>query len=276
MTIFTSWESFNVLTQSVIELQDVSYWAGGAPILDTVSWRIEKGEHWTILGPNGAGKTTLLRIACGQLWPNRGGRVLRLGRRLLDLRELRRSMGWVSNRLATQIPPYECARDTVVSGCVAQVGLKPTLCGPRPSSVDYERADQFLKDLDCGRFADRPFGVLSQGEQQMALIARALMSLPLLIFLDEPCAGLDPGARERFLATIDRLATNSGVPSLILVTHHIEEIMPAFENVLVMREGAIAAQGGTKDVLDEESLSALYGVRIKDVVHRDGRLWPMF
>jgi iron complex transport system ATP-binding protein len=265
-----------ILTGPLIELRNVGYCAGEVSILDRVSWQVEVGEHWAILGPNGAGKTTLLKIACGYLWPNAGGAVLRRGQQLLDLRELRRSMGWVSSRLAGQIPPHERARDTAVSGCVAQVGLKPTLRGPRPSSEDYDRAAQFLRDLDCDHIADRQFGVLSQGEQQKVMIARALMSLPLLIFLDEPCAGLDPGARERLLASLGQLATNCAVPSLILVTHHIEEIMPAFQKVLVMREGRIAATGDMQEVVDIALLESLYEVKIKSLDRNNGRLWPMF
>ncbi len=264
------------MSAPTIEIRDVSYRAGGNTILDRVSWTVDRGEHWAMLGPNGAGKTTLLKIACGYLWPNAGGEVLRLGQRLTDLRELRRSMGWVSNRLAAEIPPREAVLDTVVSGRVAQVGLKPTMHGPTPSPEDYEQAAQFLADLDCDVLIDRPFGVLSQGEQQKVLIARALMAFPLLVFLDEPCAGLDPGARERFLASVERLASSDTAPSLVLVTHHIEEIMPSFANTLVMRSAKVLRSGSTGAIVDAGLLEALYGVAPKQTIRRGGRTWVVF
>jgi iron complex transport system ATP-binding protein len=259
-----------------LELRNVGYRAGQHQILADVSWNVAAGEHWALLGPNGAGKTTLLRIACGYLWPNAGGEVLRRGEARTDLRQLRKSMGWVSHRLAAGIPPREPALETVVSGRRAEVGLKHWAHLPEPAPEDLTAAQQLLVDLDCGQLADRPFGVLSQGEQQKVLIARAMMSLPLLIFLDEPCAGLDPGAREHFLHDLQGLAARSTLPSLILVTHHIEEIMPAFAQLLVMNQGAIVYRGSTREAIDTEMLQHLYGVQVHDMIRRDGRIWPVF
>ena len=172
-------------------------------ILADINWRIERGQHWAVLGPNGSGKTTLLRIACGYLWPT-SGRVLRLGEELIDLGELRRSIGWISSGMIADIPPRDTGLETVVSGRFAQIGLKrfagsradamPTSPMRRPSSRAW-----VAKSL-----ADKPFGVLSQGERQQVLIARARMARPLLLVLDEPCAGMDPGVRERFLALAER------------------------------------------------------------------------
>ncbi|MCO6454156.1 MAG: ATP-binding cassette domain-containing protein [Pirellulaceae bacterium] len=264
------------MSSPLLEIRDVGYRGGDTTILDGVSWRVHPGEHWAILGPNGAGKTTLLRIACGYLWPNAGGEVRRLGQPLTDLRELRRSIGWVSIRLAAEIPPHEAVLDTVVSGRVAQVGLKPAICGPRPTADDYEQARRFLTDLDCSALVDRRFGVLSQGEQQKVLIARALMAVPLLVFLDEPCAGLDPGARERFLESLERLASGNTAASLVLVTHHIEEIMPSFQNTLAMRTARVLRSGPTRKIVDAQLVQELYSVAPRQTILDNGRTWIIF
>ncbi|HEX9879874.1 MAG TPA: ATP-binding cassette domain-containing protein, partial [Candidatus Binatia bacterium] len=178
-----------------LDIRNASYWVNGKKILVSINWTVQHGEHWAVLGPNGSGKTTLLRMACGYLWPNAGGEILRNGRRLINLRDLRKSMGWVTSTLTTLIPVREKVLRTVVSGKFAQIGL---LEGPwgTPTRRDYSLAEAFLDQLACSYLADQEFGTLSQGEQQKALIARALMTEPYLIFLDEPCAGMDPGARE--------------------------------------------------------------------------------
>ena len=200
----------------LIELEHVGFRRQQADILVDVSWRLERQQHWAVLGPNGCGKTTMLRIACGYLWPNSGA-VRRLGQELIDLGELRRSIGWVATDLAPKIPPEELAIETVVSGRLAQVGLRH-IGELQPTEADFAAARELLRSMRCGDLADKPFGVLSQGERQQTLVARARMVDPLLIVLDEPCAGMDPGVRERFLAWLDQLAASATSPSLILVT----------------------------------------------------------
>jgi len=173
---------------SAIDLRNVTYRIGTKRILNDISWRINRGEHWAVLGPNGSGKTTLLRMVCGYLWPNDGGRILRNGQALLDLRELRRGIGWVSCSLCTQIPPSELVLHTVISGKFAQIGLWPEWLAGLEGQV-LEQARLHLGELDCAGLADRRFETLSQGEQQKLLIARARMARPFMIILDEPCAG---------------------------------------------------------------------------------------
>jgi len=252
-----------------LRFHNVSYRADGRLILEGVSWTVRRGEHWSIIGPNGAGKTTLLRIACGFFWPNAGGEVLRNGKSLADLRELRKSIGWVTSTLVPRIPPGERALDTVMSGKFAQTGLRRQ-AGARPTAPDRKRALQYLNELRAAELAAKPFGVLSQGEIQKVLIARARMTKPFLIFLDEPCAGLDPGARERFLASIQRLTERTGAPGLVLVTHHIAEIMPAFKRALAIRDGKVVACGLTERVLRPGVLEALYDIPVK-VARANGR-----
>jgi iron complex transport system ATP-binding protein len=259
----------------ILETRGVSYVAGTTTILDNVSWRIEHGAHWAVLGPNGSGKTTLLRIACGYLWPNAGGIVLRCGQPLVDLRQLRRSIGWISSTLNAEIPKTERVLDTVVSGRYAQVGLK-RMIGSLPTNQDFDAAGHYLERLGCAELRGKRFGMLSQGEQQKVLVARALMAQPLLIILDEPCAGMDPGARERFLATLAEVAGGKDGPTLVLVTHHIQEIIPGLDNTLVLCQGRAVRSGRTTSVLDAATISEVYGVTVTRLVSQGGRLWPIW
>lgn len=258
----------------IIELDRVGYCQQGVDILVDVSWSVTPGQRWAVLGPNGCGKTTLLRIACGYAWPT-SGVVRRLGQELIDLGELRRSIGWVAADLAPQIPRRERALETVVSGKFAQVGLK-RLGDLQPTDDDFAAADQLLVQMKCSELRDKPFGVLSQGERQQTLVARARMVDPLLIVLDEPCAGLDPGVRERFLHWLDELAATAALPAIVFVTHHVEEIMPSFDRTLLMSTGRIAAAGRTDVVVTADRLTATYGVGVQRLERANGRVWPIW
>ncbi|HEY7713823.1 MAG TPA: ATP-binding cassette domain-containing protein [Candidatus Binatia bacterium] len=260
-------------TTPALELRDVSYVAGGKTILDSINWTVQRGEHWAILGPNGSGKTTLLKLACGYLWPNAGGVIRRQGKRLTYLPELRKSMGWVSAALPGEIPVEEKALNTVISGKFAQIGYLGGRWG-QARRIDYARARRYLQELGCAELSEQPFGTLSQGEQQKVLIARARMTRPYLIVLDEPCAGMDPGGREKFLAALNGLGRQKKIPALIYVTHHIEEILPLFGQTLVLRDGKVLHAGPTRSVLKREVLKSLYGVSLT-MVKRKGRYWPV-
>jgi iron complex transport system ATP-binding protein len=284
--------------KSLITCELVGYRQQGVDILADVSWRIEPGQHWAVLGPNGSGKTTLLRIACGYLWPT-SGRVLRLSEELIDLGELRRCIGWISSGMIAEIPPDDTGLETVVSGRLAQFGLKQ-LPGAAPTESDFTDAAAELRRLGCAALADKPFGVLSQGERQQVLIARARMAKPLLLVLDEPCAGMDPGVRERFLAWLnERLndearmtnddweESTSGVrhssfvnpdsiPTTILVTHHIEEIVPGIQNTLILSGGRVYSAGPTGEVITRDAIETVYSTRLARIERSGGRLWPMW
>ncbi len=261
-------------TSPLLELADVSYQVDDKRILDQISWRIERQDHWALLGRNGAGKTTLLRVACGYLWPNAGGRVLRNGAELADLSELRRSIGWVTSTLAVQVPRRELALDTVVSGRYACLGLH-RLMHQRPVEQDYRDAQALMETMAIQQLNGRPFGVLSQGEQQKTLLARACMARPMLMILDEPCAGLDPASREMFLAAVQRLAVSQSSPCLVMVTHHVEEIMPAFSKTLVLDNGRAVSSGNTRKLLDGPLLERLYDGAISRVIWNHDRCWPI-
>ncbi|QDS97035.1 ABC transporter ATP-binding protein [Adhaeretor mobilis] len=261
---------------SILELTNVSYRAGGRLILDRVNWQVEPGQHWAILGANGAGKTTLLKIACGYLWPNSGGEVTRLGQRLLDLRELRKSIGWVTLDMPGKVPADEPALDTVVSGRFAQVGLRRKLLRDELHARLFDEAREQLAALGADSLAAQAFGTLSQGERQKVLIARARMAKPLVIFLDEPCGGLDPGAREHLLAALEQLAQRTDDIALVLVTHHVEEIMPAFTNTLAMANGAVVAKGESSELLTTALMTQLYDVSSPQWIRSNGRVWPVW
>jgi iron complex transport system ATP-binding protein len=260
----------------LISCESVGYHQQGRDILDDIDWRIEPGQHWAVLGPNGSGKTTLLRIACGYLWPT-SGRVLRLGQELVDLGELRRSIGWISSEMIGRIPARDTGLETVVSGRFAQIGLKRFAVGG-PSDEDFADAKQELQRLDCQSLAEKPFGVLSQGERQQVLIARARMAKPLLLVLDEPCAGMDPGVRERFLAWLNARVSGdeASSPTVVLVTHHVEEIVAGIQNTIILRAGRVHCAGCTKDVVTRDTIEAVYQTRVKRIEQSGGRLWPIW
>jgi iron complex transport system ATP-binding protein len=256
-----------------LDLQNVSYFADGRKILDSVNWKVRQEEHWAILGPNGSGKTTLVKLACGYIWPNDGGMVYRKGKRLIDLRALRKSIGWVTSTLAFQIPPRENVLRTVVSGRYAQIGLLEGF-GAEPRRQDYTEARNYLAQMGCSYLSGQDFGTLSQGEQQKVLIARARMAKPYMIILDEPCAGMDPGARENFLETLEELGRRRRVPALIYITHHVEEILPIFKKTLVLKDGKVLDSGKTSTILKRDVLERLYNVSLT-LTQKKGRYWPI-
>ena len=258
----------------LFDLADVGFARDGRPIIDQANWRVMPGERWALLGPNGSGKSTLLRLALGQLWPT-SGRIHRLGAEWLDLRAWWRRVGIVADAVARQIPADEPALDTVLSGRLAQLGLK-LFVGLEPSPVDRERAAAELARAGCDHLAARPFGVLSQGERQKVMVARALAADPLLLVLDEPCDGMDPGARERFLDWLGNHLRDSGGPAVVLVTHHVEEILPAFQATLVLRAGRVLAAGPTAEVLTQDLFETLYDTRLARFERVGGRAWPIW
>ena len=192
---------------------------------------------------------------------------------MVDLGQLRRSIGWVTSTLAEEIPVREPVLDTVVSGRYAQIGLLEYPWEPIPERV-YKDARTCLRELGCKALAPQPFGTLSQGEQQKVLVCRARMTDPYLIILDEPCAGMDPGARELFLSSLSSIQNINGLPSLVYVTHHVEEILPLFQKTLLLKDGQIIHSGNTEEVLSTSTLKQLYGVSLQ-LLKKNGRYWPI-
>jgi len=251
---------------AILEVSGLCVARGDTTILRGLDWRVAHGEHWVVLGPNGCGKTSLLKSLTGYLSPTFGAITL-LGKRYgeTDWRELRLQVGIVMSALQASIPPAEIALETVVSGRYAQLDL-----WAHPTASDLAEARRLLRLAGCLYLARREWLYLSQGERQRVLIARALMARPRLLILDEPCAGLDPVAREEFLGFLDALARRRRGPALVLVTHHVEEIMPAFTHALVLRGGAVFAAGPKASTVTTGTLSGAFGARLT-VQRRKGR-----
>jgi iron complex transport system ATP-binding protein len=243
----------------LLEVSKLRVTRGRTTLVRDVTWRVEPREHWVILGPNGSGKTTLLKALTGYMSAT-SGEISLLGRRYgsCDWRDLRLELGIVTSAFAASIPPAEPAIETVVSGKFAQLDLWQSVSDP-----DRTAARRQLRLVGLAALAERPWAYLSQGERQRVLIARALMAQPKLLVLDEPCAGLDPVAREHFLQFLDRLAHHRSAPALVLVTHHVEEIVPAFTHALLLRRGAVFRAGPCGRVLNSTNLTATFGAPLR-------------
>jgi len=253
----------------VIALHSVGVRREGTVVLEAVDWSVQPAERWVILGPNGSGKTTLLTLAGARLWPS-SGTVEILGSRLgkVDVRTLRPRISLVSGSVTRQLRPDLPARDVVVSG---RHGALETWWHTY-SDEDWAEADRLLDEAGFAAIADRPFGVISEGERQQVLLARALISEPELLLLDEPAAGLDLGARERLVSRLGVVAADTASPTMVLVTHHCEEIPPAFTHAGLMRQGKLMASGPLEEVLTSSLVSSCFDVPVT-VGHRDGRWW---
>jgi iron complex transport system ATP-binding protein len=252
---------------AVLEFADVSVRRGTALLLDSVTWTVEEDERWVILGPNGAGKTTLLQVAAANLHPTSG--VVGILDEVLgavDVFELRPRIGMTSAAVAERIPRHEPVRDLVVSASYGVLGR----WREEYDDLDHRRAADLLVELGVAGLADRTFGTLSEGERKRVQIARALMTDPELLLLDEPAAGLDLGGREDLVATLSRLAYDPDAPATVLVSHHVEEIPPGFTHALLLRHGRVVASGLMDRVIDAESLSATFGMPLV-VTESDGR-----
>lgn len=232
----------------------------GALLLDRLSWTVRDGERWVVLGPNGAGKTTAVRVASANLHPTRGV-VEILDERLgaVDVFELRPRIGVTSAALAERIPATEAVRDVVVTASYAVVGRWREAY----DAGDEGRAADLLGQLGCRDLAHRPYGTLSEGERKRVQIARALMTDPELLLLDEPAAGLDLGAREDLVRRLSTLAADRRSPVTVLVTHHVEEIPPSFTHCLLLRDGRAVAQGPMREALTAEALSDCFGIWLR-------------
>src|ERR1700733_16249628 len=238
----------------VLEILNLRVQRGGVTILDGVNWRVEHGQHWAILGANGSGKTSLLSALTGYLMPT-AGNISLLGKIYgeSDWRELRKKIGIVSSSVRQMMSDDEPALETVASGKFAMIDFWGRL-----SRADKSRAQKILRQIECLHLAERPWRVLSQGERQRVLIGRALMASPRVLILDEPCAGLDPAAREHFLQFMQRLGRRRNAPTLVLVTHHVEEIMPVFSHLLILKNGKVIATGEKSSVLKTKLLSTAF------------------
>ncbi len=244
---------------SVVQFENVSVVRDGKLILDDITWAVGPDERWVIIGPNGAGKTTLLLLAAAHDHPTEGVLTI-LGEQLGegDVFGLRPRLGFASTAMARQIPPTETVVNVVMTAAWAVTGR----WNEQYESVDEERARRVLAEWKLDRLADRRFGTLSDGEQKRTMIARAVMTDPEILLLDEPAASLDLGSREELVQLLGEFAISPTAPVIIMVTHHVEEIPPGFTHALVIAEGRIQSAGPISSTLDSDTLSATFGIPI--------------
>ncbi len=229
------------------------------PILKGIDWEMKQGEHWAVLGANGCGKTTLLQIILGYESPS-AGQISLLGKKYgeTDWRELRPLLGWVSAATAKRIEDSELVIDAVASGRKALLNYWTI-----PPASELREARKWLQRSGISHLENAVWAQLSQGEKQRVLISRACMARSRLLFLDEPCAGLDPVSRERFLLFLRKILREPKAPGLVLVTHHVEEILPEITHVLVLQDGRVAATGPRSKVMTSAVLSNAFDAPVQ-------------
>jgi iron complex transport system ATP-binding protein len=244
---------------AILELSDISVRRGDRIILGPLNWQVLEGERWVILGPNGAGKTTLLQICSSLIHPTTG-EINILGEKLgkVDVFELRTRIGLTSSALVEQLPPDELVMDVVLTAAYAMLGRWQE----KYDLWDESRAMALLTALGVRELGERLFGSLSEGEKKRVQIARALMADPELLLLDEPASSLDLGGREDLLRRIESLSKDPLAPATVIVTHHIEEIPVGTTHALLLREGAVVAQGEVASVITDQNLTQAYGLAI--------------
>ena len=252
---------------AVVELAGVSIVRNGSTLINNISWEIDESDRWVVIGPNGAGKTTLLQVISAQIHPSSGVAGL-LGEVLgtVDVFELRPRIGLTSAALAERIPRGERVHDVVVSASYAVVGR----WREQYDELDHERASELLAKLGIDRLANRTFGTLSEGERKRVQIARALMTDPELLLLDEPAAGLDLAGRESLVTTLGELAQDQYAPATVLVTHHVEEIPNGITHAMLLKAGEVMAAGPLRDTLTADNLTKTFEVDLS-LVEADGR-----
>jgi iron complex transport system ATP-binding protein len=253
------------MSDEVVQLRGVGIRRGGSMLIRDITWSVHADERWVVIGPNGAGKTTLLQVAAAQLYPTVGSAVI-LGERLgtTDVFELRTRIGLASAALADRVPPNEKVIDLVLTAAYAIVGRWKE----DYDSTDVTRAVELLDALGCAHLIRRKFATLSEGERKRVQIARALMPDPELLLLDEPAAGLDLGGREDLVRRIAVLATDGTAPTMVMVTHHVEEVPAGFTHAMLMRRGSVLAAGRVDQVFTQENLSKCFGVPLAVEHHK--------
>lgn len=252
----------------MIHIENIKLYRNEKLILDRLNWHVEKNQHWAILGLNGSGKTTLLKVINGYIWPNEG-KVQVLGETYGEtyIPKLRRRIGWVSNAMIDNLNWQDNAIEIVLSGKFGALRLFEEV-----REDEIEEAVRIMKHFNCDHLANKTFEYLSQGERQRVQISRAIMANPDILILDEPCGGLDIIERENLLQTIEQIAGRDNCPTLIYVTHHVEEILPCFQHVLLMKDGKDVATGTREQVLTEPVLSNFFGRDVSLQIERD-RAW---
>jgi len=257
----------------LVKLTGVSHQFDDVPCLQEIDWAIHPGEHWGIIGPSGAGKTTLLKIVAGYLWPNVAGTIDRKGQQRYNLSKWRQKIGWLSTDLPKRIPNNQTVYETVLAGSFSQTRLA------RRKDLTFtdkmkNQARRLLQNFNLETKSQKPFRVLSQGETQLILIARALMAEPFMLILDEPCAGMDPGTRENFLSYLETVMRDYSSISILYISHHIEEFVPNISKLFALKNGRTLANGSISEHLSGDLLAELFGFPF-ELIQKNGRYWPL-
>ncbi|WP_194422376.1 ABC transporter ATP-binding protein [Microbacterium abyssi] len=252
---------------SALDFTDVVVRRDGRNIVDHVTWQVADDQRWVVLGPNGAGKTTLLQLADTLMHPT-SGTVTILGETLgrTDVFEIRPRIGFASSAMAKRIPREETVLNVVLTAAYSVTGRWNELY----ENIDERRALRVLGEWKLDHLADRTFGTLSDGEQKRVQIARAVMTDPELLLLDEPTASLDLGAREELLGLLSGYASSPTTPAMVMVTHHVEEIPVGFTHVLLLRDGEVVSAGPIEQTLTADALTEAFGMPIS-LSAEDGR-----
>lgn len=264
------------MTANAVEIKNLTVVRGETKILDNVSCVIQRGKCTVLLGPNGCGKTTMTRVMTGQSFFSDGS-VTVLGEEIgqTDVRALRRRVGVVnpnagdshSANSGAVVDAELSTHEVVLTGIYGTIGLYNF-----PTEDDIALADHHLKQVGLSHRRNLRFALLSTGEQRRCMIARALTTSPELLILDEPTAGMDIAGREQVLATVERLLSLPEPPTVLMITHHVEEMSPRTSSVMLMRDGRIIASGKPGDVITPESLTMTFGCKVF-VKKLHGRYW---
>ncbi|GLI28897.1 putative ABC transporter, ATP-binding protein [Agromyces rhizosphaerae] len=257
------------MATTVLQFSDVSVVRDGNTILDGVDWTVDSDQRWVVLGPNGAGKTTLLQIAAAAMHPSSGtAEILQETMGKVDVFELRPMIGFASTAMARKVPKNETVLDVVLTAAYSVTGR----WNEEYEDIDTRRAQRVLSEWKLDDLADRRFGSLSDGEQKRVQIARAVMTDPELLLLDEPAASLDLGAREELVQLLGGYASSPAAPAIVMVTHHVEEIPGGFTHAMLLADGKVVQAGPLDETLTGEHLSRAFGMGIT-LEERDGRFF---
>ena len=254
--------------KKIIELENVSVLCDNEWILSNINITVKQGECFAVIGPNGAGKSTLISVIAGHLWATKGN-VTVLGEKFgeTELIKLREHIGIIESIRTPQCKDWTTARDVVATGLHGTTILTDWLS---ISNQDWHKVDKELESLGLEHLASTPYGKLSSGERKKVLIARAMVSKPELLILDEVTSALDLGARVAVVKTLEKLLRRKNPPTLVIVSHHLEELPSSVNKVLLLKNGRVIKQGNPSEILTSENLSKTFDCQV-DVIHKNGK-----